>query len=509
MRLAFQLSVVLFVAVALTGCLFYSMSTKEFELIILSLLILWTLWLLFFTQVLVATHGEAWTNRTTVETLQHLAAYSRLSLMILFALLFLSVGFSLGFLEAQLQLTFFSVIIPMQYVVIYILSVTLLSAGPSTVVVGVPLSFLFSVCVTSFSQTGGNGSIFLVTVHCFSKVVQFFGESELPFDMTENGYDEYHVDLDSTDEVEAEAISQTQQVEAMTAAALTGGLRSRNSFSSNVSLSSASAGVRRITTPTASTIDLFNMQLRPGAQLMIRERGQQHSSLVSLNLSPSINSHWAVKACKQNLSFLGNVLRSVAVTDSLLSSIMRIAAFILATVAFLICSISIASVAQQSLKLFPQLISYHRLEHSNAYHFDHRIANLTLYPVNSSTSSSASSSTCSSTSSTCTSDKFSNDRESFYAACDWSWKGFSLLDFSILSELAYFDEMEKGQLRAMISDLFPSEKFITIKESISDARLANGPLFLEVSTVDVHILAVRGTDVGRLRDFMEDAKAII
>ena len=69
--------------------------------------------------------------------------------------------------------------------------------------------------------------------------------------------------------------------------------------------------------------------------------------------------------------------------------------------------------------------------------------------------------------------------------------------------------MEKGQLRAMISDLFPSEKFITIKESISDARLANGPLFLEVSTVDVHILAVRGTDVGRLRDFMEDAKAII
>ena len=28
----------------------------------------------------------------------------------------------------------------------------------------------------------------------------------------------------------------------------------------------------------------------------------------------------------------------------------------------------------------------------------------------------------------------------YYAACDWSWQSLSLLDFALLSELAYMDE---------------------------------------------------------------------
>lgn len=84
-------------------------SFERVEQTVLLLMFMWTLWLLLFTHVLVSTHGKTWMARTTVESLQHLAAYSRLSLMIFFGMAFSLICGLHGLLEAQLQLTFFTV----------------------------------------------------------------------------------------------------------------------------------------------------------------------------------------------------------------------------------------------------------------------------------------------------------------------------------------------------------------------------------------------------------------
>lgn len=436
--------------------------------------------------VLIEAHGQAWIERTTPESLQHLAAYCRLSLMLLFAICFGSLVFTSGFLEAQLQLTFYSVIIPMQYVFIYYLAHTLIQGGLHTVYLGVPLSFLFALLVTFFSQTGGNGSIFLVTMHCFGKVVQFFGENETPYEAESNsGYGDWHVDTDTGDE---------------DAGALASGVTPlRRSFSILPEDCTVEATGFRRTASGASSGDFH--AVRPGALLLMEGRGQENSSLVSLGLPASLSKHWTVVASRRNLRFISDLARTLAVTDNFLASIMRIAAFILATVASLVCIISIASLAQQSFKLFPELITYYKLSNSSVI-FDHRIANLTLHPSHELLRNISRKANHRSAPQTCERPSIT---QPYYAACDWSWHGYNLLDFALLSELAYFDESEKGQLKAMISDLFPEEKFAEVK-TISDARLANGPLFFELSTKEVTVIAIRGTDVGRLRDFMEDLK---
>ena len=107
-RFVFQVSVVALVVVGV-GFFLFHFSFDKVEKMVLLLMFLWTLWLLLFTRVLVDTHGKAWMARTTVETLQHLAAYSRLSLMIFFGAAFSLICGLYGVLEAQLQLTFFTV----------------------------------------------------------------------------------------------------------------------------------------------------------------------------------------------------------------------------------------------------------------------------------------------------------------------------------------------------------------------------------------------------------------
>lgn len=369
----------------------------------------------------------------------------------------------------------------MQYVIIYILAHTLIRAGAAAVYFGVPFSFLFALLVTHYSQTGGNGSLLLVSIHCFGKVVQYFGEND-SFWSLETDREEYEFDHGLL---------------------IPSGMTSRTSSPDELGqrCNGNTHGSLQVPVVKRAYNSAGDLTYRPGAMQQLSERGQEHSSLVSLGLPPSLQSHWAVKASRRNLSFFGNLARSLAVTDSFLSSILRMGTFFAVVVAVLICSISIASVAQQRLNIFPQLISFHKLS-NQALHFDHRVVNVTLYPTPEYTKHQT---------------KRSIDRdfhipgnalrynrsEPYYAACDWTWESYSLLDFALLSELAYFDDPQDGSLTSIVNQLFPGNQFVSIT---SHDKVSSGPLYLEVATRDLTIIAIRGTDIGRLRDFMEDAK---
>lgn len=369
----------------------------------------------------------------------------------------------------------------MQYVVIYILAHTLIRAGAAAIYFGVPFSIAFALLVTHYSQTGGNGSLLLVSIHCFGKVVQYFGEND-SFWSLESDKEEYEFDhgLFIPSSVTSRSTSPDEH------SARCNGNGSHTLQVPKVRRGYNSAG---------------DLTYRPGAIQQLSERGQEHSSLVSLGLPSSLQTHWAVKASRRNWSFFGNLARSLTVTDSFLSSILRMGTFIAALIAVLICSISVASVAQQRLNIFPQLISFHKLS-NQALHFDHRIVNVTLFPTAEYAKHRGNF--------FMNKDHFTygsilphNRSEPYYAACDWTWEGYSLLDFALLSELAYFDDPRDGSLNAIVNDLFPGNHFSAIT---AYDKISSGPLYLEISSKELTIIAIRGTDIGRLRDFMEDAK---
>ena len=63
----------------------------------------------------------------------------------------------------------------------------------------------------------------------------------------------------------------------------------------------------------------FQSRASSDALQLLAERGQENSSLVSLGLPKELNSHWLVKTSKRNMSFVGHVARSIAVSDSVLT----------------------------------------------------------------------------------------------------------------------------------------------------------------------------------------------
>ena len=86
-----------------------------------------------------------------------------------------------------------------------------------------------------------------------------------------------------------------------------------------------------------------------------------------------------------------------------------------------------------------------------------------------------------------------------------------MLDMALLSQLAYLDNED---LTSVYKSLFPHHAvedsfFGSATHTISShRRIEGGPMFIEVfdKEQNVVIIAVRGTDVTRLHDFLEDFK---
>jgi lipase ATG15 len=93
-----------------------------------------------------------------------------------------------------------------------------------------------------------------------------------------------------------------------------------------------------------------------------------------------------------------------------------------------------------------------------------------------------------------------------YGICDLEWAGLSAVDFSILSELAYFDEDDGkvGKIQNMVDSIFPDLDF----QATLSERKSSGPMYLEITSLKLNltVISIRGTDIGRMNDFMEDIK---
>ena len=132
-------------------------NVSSIESLVCGVFLGWTVWLCAFSPVLVATHGVSWAERVTQQSLQQLAAYLRLSHIFILTGLFFCVCFTTGFLQAQLDITLATIVIPALYCCFYLSAAACIRAGPAVLIRAVPFALFFSLGVTRWANAGGRG----------------------------------------------------------------------------------------------------------------------------------------------------------------------------------------------------------------------------------------------------------------------------------------------------------------------------------------------------------------
>jgi hypothetical protein len=234
---------------------------------------------------------------------------------------------------------------------------------------------------------------------------------------------------------------------------------------------------------------------------------------VSVSLPSTVRTHWITALSRRTVGFSVHLARTLTVTDNILAGIMRVGTAVGVIFTVLFGIISVLSVLQQNLNLFPKLLSYHSAEDSIL--INHIISNVTLHknpqsyhhhhsPHNSSQFDGCHASPL---------------KKPMYASCSMRWNTLSILDFAILSELSYFDEpqfttstnqSDHVTMQNMLDELFPDLDLVHIKPAEKGEDQKTGtfegahPIYLEVTSerLGLTVVAVRGTDVGRLHDFL-------
>ena len=138
----------------------------------LSVLIGWTIWLYAFVPTLVQKYAVSWTEKNTAKQVAHVAAYVRCSLGLIFFFAFANICFFRGILKAHLEITFLTIIVPMIFTVVYILTTAISKISNYLLFVILILSFLISYGITSYGllSIGGHGSFLMIFTHIFTKV---------------------------------------------------------------------------------------------------------------------------------------------------------------------------------------------------------------------------------------------------------------------------------------------------------------------------------------------------
>lgn len=527
LRVLLQISIIIIVILTAVAITFIytsaSVSAEVIDKIIGYLLICWTLWLFAFIPILTAVSGDVWKQSFTPQFVESMMAYLRFSNLAILGCIFFSICFISGILNAQFDLTISTIVIPAVYCLAYLISSLFLRYGSSTLTILVPVSIIVSWIVTSHCcGRAGQGSSILVFAHVLSKLCSWWPTYD---DVDDDSHDIGVGDArDSTGKLENNDNSDSAANTIMSDEARfdTDSMESTiicdvgvtNDLIYNSIAHQPSMPSLRYKEKSSSSDTLTQLLSKKGLS------GSRHVRIPLLH-SDYVTKHSIRRLVKRNLKFVGKIGRKAVSSGTFITFVIRFFTAFAIFMAIGLCSISIFSFAQQSLQYFPSLISFETTT-EGSYHFNHIIANLTLHPSpataarskfasgsgrsSGSDSNSSSSGGRGSGNGTCsTVDEHSSIKTILptYASCNMHIHGLTLLDYSILSELAYIGGSSE-HMQQIVDTLFPQYSFnVHILDSYG-----RGPVFLELSDAQLNttILAIRGTDVGRLHDFMEDIK---
>lgn len=452
-------------------------------------------------------------------SLQNMTRSLRVSQIIFYLLFFLIVSSANGYLKAQLDLTLVTVTTPALVVGMYGLVMVAMQLNSTITTFAAPFCFILSVSVCTFmtSHIGGKGSIILVFAHSIGKSLQYFG-NELPGQEEEDDYGPYD-DEGAAERKKSSSSHDEQAVRSYTnilspvaesprAPRTPGGGVQEERGSVHPGLNRQRSGSRsyedlhRITTTntisdhdtdrnsrfgpgkskqvrrstsyndlanvakraTIGRLDVTSGQIHSHAEAIatLASRGQIDSALVSVELPHSLRNHWLLKFSSRTVGFGVHMARSMAITNTALAGVMKAGTALGVVMALILGLISVLSVLQQNMQLFPKLISYHTSQ--NDILFNHIISNVTL--IKSPTLYSPS--MIHNKTSALPVDISPKLKKPYYVACDLRWNSLSLLDFAIFSELSYFDVdgaadstvgASSDEMQRMLDELFPHMGF--------------------------------------------------
>ena len=515
----------------------------------IAILLGWTLWLYSFVPTLIRQYSITWQGKSSCQYTQHLAVYIRLSLVIILFCLFMFILFWHGIHQAHLELTFVTIVVPVMYVFMYLLSIVALKSSKAFLYICVPIAFIVTIALVSrgLSSVGGQGTFMLLFSHIFSKFLHFFGAEDdgveevgieilggkengssgnspgssygnfdlirtcsIDFLNNETKEDTLANILSADGSSPSRRPSASDLLSILSTANGTGGQDGTSKLKkscSDVSIAS------QINEQSNTTEEVSSKGLERGIREnlvteTLQERGGKDSSLVSINIDPSLRDHWATRLSQRTLSFMINLVRKLTVAESLTSGVMRLAIAVAVVCSIFLSILTLASIVQQNWKIYPKFMSFY--DSPEAVLFDHTISNLTMFKKTSNSGS-----LFQQYDATNINKKFDYQTSSRippnYLACDLEWQGYSVLDMALLSQLAYLDNED---LNGVYKSLFPHHVvedsfFESATHSInSHRRIEGGPMFIEVfdKKQNLVIIAVRGTDVTRLHDFLEDFK---
>ncbi|CAM9609451.1 unnamed protein product [Chrysoparadoxa australica] len=495
---------------------------------------------------------------------------------------------AMGFLHAQQELTILTIIIPITYVMLYLVVHTYIQLNRGLVVLGMPVALGFAVLCCCISSFGGPGTVMIVFLHIFSKFVQVFGrqwededeEGEAPIDGSDPAGTGSLRDLceggaeSNGTAAHAKSSCSNGSTRGRAAAELPRGGASQASVSPVLSprrclqkLFTASCPV----SPLLQQGDLPGMDLDDSGRagelsplLASAADSSQHNSsrcgddsesdlgenmkrsrslsdvyefeggppgngaqktkpghsrrwksttmTPSQTLAMTCNRHsfGALGSLRQRLrnsssysrrelfirpppdttpSSLSNKAQTASTSHFVFRGMIRLSLTLSVVLSLFMAACQIISFLQEDRQWYPRLIDLAKGS-ANELVIDHaRVVKATL----------------------------STEGEPIvqqprYATCDSRWHGFSLVDYALFAELAYFEPEDQG---AVLQEFFPhgfpqgKKKKPLMELKVPDIKdKTKHAMFLEVHVPgdNVSVIAIRGTDPGRLSDFIEDMK---
>lgn len=456
---------------------------RPFKDLGLWLLLAWTLWVLSVAIVLCHSGSPP---RLSSAQLRELFMHIKASLAIIcngvFWWCFLKP--SIGFLEAQRELIVLTTLVPLIYVLIYQMLSTAVNLSKTTFFCGIVAAVGVSSCLCHLSAFGGQGTVYLVALHIFSGYVEFFAV-EIP-DLPSNSPTQptTHANKHSSTIPED---STTDYNDRNNEKSKAGPPRSSRSFRFLAGLSNASLGDRSSSFAGDST------PLRRLRNMSQRE-------------------------------ILGNLGGSCL--DLLSDATARVGNFIHnESHGFFMYSTLTKAAVGTGIAFFTFMASGHMLsliQHHRGWYFPSSIEVVVNRYTKEVLINNGQVSTAVLEKTKRPSHKPSLKSPSpRYAICDMKPGGFSMLDYALMAELAYFDCDRKEAMDEVLDQFFPPSPVsglpffpAKLKNKLhvvvppEEYRSESFAHFIEIrkEDTDISVVAVRGTNLMRPGDFIEDVK---
>jgi len=361
---------------------------------------------------------------------------------------------NVGFINAQIDLTLLTIAIPAFHVTLTMSVESALNSN-MRIVYYCPLAMSFAAACCHFSRAKGVGSFFVVTMHVMLKFIQLFGAPS--------------VSAKKSDEAEEEANSDSDEEEDDNEDATADEVERKRNF-------------------TLMGVDVMTKK----DENKNKNKNKNKKKKLPVDLKKSIIKKYKEKQEKNNkaapkfvFAFMAKFGFSFAVVMSLIVALIAVTAFL-----------------QTKREWYPELIELNNAADEKKIRLNHaHIAKLELETDY---------------------ENFTPERLTLpkYATCGAEWNGLSLLDLAILSEIAYFDP-KNHNLDEIVDIMFTpqstvatsgarktSRKLFEVQIPPPEMRKTGIAQFFDAYSDDlnVSIIAIRGTDVGRLSDIIEDVK---